>query len=52
MLQEDVVGAIRNGNFPIYSVTTIDEGFEILTVTRRGNANLTVPPRLELSWNL
>ena len=31
MLREDVVGAIRDGEFHIYSVATIDEGIEILT---------------------
>ena len=52
MLREYVAGAIHNGNFHIHSVATIDEGIEILTVTRRGNANLTVPTRMEpsMTW--
>jgi lon-related putative ATP-dependent protease len=31
MLREDVVQAIRDGNFHIYAVMTIDQGIEILT---------------------
>ena len=31
MLREDVVQAVREGRFHIYSVTSIDEGIEILT---------------------
>jgi predicted ATP-dependent protease len=31
MLREDVVKAVREGGFHIFSVKTIDEGIEILT---------------------
>ena len=31
MLREDVVQAVREGRFHIYSVSTIDEGIEILS---------------------
>jgi len=31
MLREEVVDAVRQGRFHIYSATTIDEGIEILT---------------------
>ena len=31
MLREDVVGAIRTGQFHVYAVSAIDEGIEILT---------------------
>jgi lon-related putative ATP-dependent protease len=31
MLRQDVIEAVRNGQFRIYPVTTIDEGIEILT---------------------
>jgi len=36
MLKEDVVEAVREGNFHIYPVTTIDEGIEILTGVKAG----------------
>ena len=31
MLREEVVDAVRQGRFHIYSATTVDEGIEILT---------------------
>jgi predicted ATP-dependent protease len=36
MLREDVVEAVKNGQFAIYGVSTIDEGIEILTGARAG----------------
>jgi lon-related putative ATP-dependent protease len=36
MLREDVVEAVRNGQFAIYAVSTIDEGIEILTGVKAG----------------
>lgn len=36
MLREEVVDAVRQGRFHIYSATTIDEGIEILTGVRAG----------------
>jgi ATP-dependent Lon protease len=36
MLRGDVVDAVKNGRFHIYSVKTIDEGIEILTGTEAG----------------
>jgi lon-related putative ATP-dependent protease len=36
MLKEEVVDAVRNGKFHIYSVRFIDEGIEILTGVRAG----------------
>ena len=36
MLREDVVEAIRDGNFHIYAVASIDEGIEILTGREAG----------------
>jgi lon-related putative ATP-dependent protease len=36
MLREDVVEAVRNGQFGIYAVATIDEGIEILTGVKAG----------------
>ena len=36
MLREDVVQAVREGRFHIYSVSTIDEGIEILSGERAG----------------
>jgi lon-related putative ATP-dependent protease len=36
MLREDVVEAVKNGQFAIYAVTTIDEGIEILTGVKAG----------------
>jgi len=36
MLRKDVVGAVEEGNFHIYSVKVIDEGIEILTDTKAG----------------
>ena len=37
MLREDVVQAVREGRFHIYSVSTIDEGLEILTGAEAGS---------------
>jgi predicted ATP-dependent protease len=37
MLRKDVVEAVREGRFRIYSVKTIDEGIEILTGKEAGN---------------
>ena len=31
MLREDVVEAVKQGNFHVYAVHTIDEGIEVLT---------------------
>lgn len=36
MLREDVVEAVKNGQFAIYAVGTIDEGIEILTGVKAG----------------
>jgi predicted ATP-dependent protease len=36
MLREDVVEAIKEGKFHIYSVGTIDEGIEVLTGVEAG----------------
>jgi lon-related putative ATP-dependent protease len=36
MLRRDVIEAVRNGQFRIYPVTTIDEGIEILTGVSAG----------------
>jgi lon-related putative ATP-dependent protease len=36
MLREDVVEAVKNGQFAIYAVGTIDEGMEILTGVKAG----------------
>jgi predicted ATP-dependent protease len=36
MLREDVVEAVRNGQFSIYPVGSIDEGIEILTGVKAG----------------
>jgi lon-related putative ATP-dependent protease len=36
MLREDVVEAVKNGQFSIYGVGTIDEGIEILTGVKAG----------------
>lgn len=36
MLREDVVDAVRNGKFHVYSARTIDEGIEILTGVSAG----------------
>jgi lon-related putative ATP-dependent protease len=36
MLREDVVEAVKNGQFSIYAVATIDEGIEILTGVKAG----------------
>jgi len=36
MLREDVVEAVKNGQFAIYAVSTIDEGIEILTGVKAG----------------
>lgn len=39
MLREDVVEAVRHGQFAIYPVGTIDEGIEILTGVKAGERN-------------
>lgn len=36
MLREDVVEAVKNGQFSVYAVSTIDEGIEILTGVTAG----------------
>jgi lon-related putative ATP-dependent protease len=36
MLKEEVVDAVRNGSFHVWSVKTIDEGIEILTGVKAG----------------
>ena len=36
MLKEEVVDAVKDGKFNIYSVKTIDEGIEVLTGTKAG----------------
>ena len=36
MLKEEVVEAIKEGKFTIYSVKTVDEGIEILTGIKAG----------------
>jgi predicted ATP-dependent protease len=37
MLREDVVEAVRQGQFHIYAVTTVDEGIEVLTGVAAGD---------------
>ncbi len=37
MLREDVVQAVRDGSFHVYSISTIDEGIEILTGMKAGD---------------
>jgi lon-related putative ATP-dependent protease len=37
MLKEEVVEAVKDGKFNIYSVRTIDEGIEVLTGTKAGD---------------
>jgi predicted ATP-dependent protease len=37
MLKEEIVEAVKEGKFHIYSVRTIDEGLEILTGVKAGN---------------
>jgi predicted ATP-dependent protease len=37
MLKEEVVEAVKNGKFHLYSVKTIDEGIEALTGIKAGN---------------
>lgn len=39
MLREDVLAAVREGNFHIYAIDTVDDGIEILTGTKAGSAN-------------
>jgi hypothetical protein len=36
MLREDVVEAVKNGQFAIYPVATIDDGMELLTGVQAG----------------
>jgi lon-related putative ATP-dependent protease len=36
MLREDVVEAVRHGQFAVYAVSTVDEGIEILTGVKAG----------------
>jgi lon-related putative ATP-dependent protease len=36
MLREDVVEAVRHGQFAVYAVSTVDEGVEILTGVKAG----------------
>jgi predicted ATP-dependent protease len=36
MLREEVVGAVKDGKFHIYPVSTIDEGIELLTGKQAG----------------
>ena len=36
MLREDIVEAVRNGQFAIYPISSIDEGIEILTGVKAG----------------
>lgn len=38
VLKEDVLDAIENNKFKIWAVNTIDEGIEILTGVKAGNA--------------
>lgn len=40
MLRQDIVDAVRNGQFHIYPVTTIDEGIALLTGREAGNVQL------------
>jgi len=45
MLREDVVKAVDDGSFHIYSISSIDEGIEVLTGTVAGDpAEGTFPP--------
>jgi lon-related putative ATP-dependent protease len=41
MLRSDVIDAVRNGQFKIYSVETIDQGIEILTGIPAGERDAT-----------
>jgi predicted ATP-dependent protease len=36
MLREDVVEAVKQGNFHVYSITDVDDGIEVLTSTEAG----------------
>ena len=36
MLREEVIDAVKQGKFHIYSVSTVDEGIEILTGVEAG----------------
>jgi predicted ATP-dependent protease len=36
MLKEEIVEAVKDGRFHLYSVKTIDEGIEVLTGTKAG----------------
>ncbi len=40
MLREDVVEAVKNGQFSVYPVSTIDEGIEILTGVKAGERSI------------
>jgi lon-related putative ATP-dependent protease len=40
MLREDVVEAVKNGQFSIYGVSTIDDGIEILTGVKAGERGM------------
>ena len=44
MLKEEVVDAVKEGKFNVYSVKTIDEGIEVLTGTKAGER--------QSRWNL
>lgn len=39
LLREDVLEAVRNGRFHVYSISTIDEGIELLTGVPAGKAD-------------
>ena len=39
MLRKDVVAAVKQGKFHIYAISSIDEGIEILTDKKAGQAN-------------
>ena len=41
MLRRDIVEAVAAGQFHIYAIETIDEGIELLTGVRAGNATDT-----------
>ena len=40
MLKDEVVGAVRSGQFSIWTITTIEEGIEILTGLKAGQAQM------------
>ncbi len=48
MLRDDVVAALREGNFHIYAIKTIDEGLEVLMDHEAGERQTEGPTLLGL----